>query len=174
MTHLFILIAAGVFGAIAHSIAADRFGRRTFGYAFTFAAVGALYEIVIEPLLVILIPFYPIGSDNPDHIVWQSALMMLGAFSGTALIDSMWIRWHEIKATGDPKIMTGEFKSALLRGIFHACLVSLTSLLYAWNDPNIPWRSLVSITVLPGLTVLGTRFIGEGWYDTVKKQGNSK
>lgn len=66
--------------------------------------------------------------------------------------------------------MNQEFKSALTRGVFHAVLVSLTTFLYTWTDPSIPWKSLVSISLIPGLTILGTRFIGEGWYDSARNK----
>lgn len=68
--------------------------------------------------------------------------------------------------------MNDEFKAALARGIFHAVLVSLTAFLTAWVDPSISTRTLVTVSVMPGLTVLGTRFIGEGWLDTKRKPGN--
>lgn len=62
--------------------------------------------------------------------------------------------------------MNGEFRAALGRGLFHAVLVSFMSFLVAWVDPDISYRSLITISLTPGLTVLGARFIGEGWYDT--------
>lgn len=65
--------------------------------------------------------------------------------------------------------MNAEFRSALVRGSIHAAMVSTITFLYTWTDPAIPWKSLVSISVIPGLMVLGTRVLGEGWYDTVKK-----
>lgn len=44
-------------------------------------------------------------------------------------------------------------------------LVGLTAFFTAWNDPTIPTRTLVSVSMLPALAVLGTRFFGEGFLD---------
>ena len=70
--------------------------------------------------------------------------------------------------------MTPEIRVALLRGLLHAALVSTTTFLYTWTDPNIPWKSLLSISLIPGLTILGTRFIGEGWYDVAAAKRAAK
>ena len=68
--------------------------------------------------------------------------------------------------------MNDEFRSALARGIFHAVLVSAVSFLTLWVDPSMSTRALITASLVPGLTVLGTRFIGEGWFDTKRKPGN--
>ena len=59
-----------------------------------------------------------------------------------------------------------QFKIALWRGLMHAGLVAAAAFLTTWTDQDISWRTLISATLLPALTVLGTRFVGEGWYDT--------
>lgn len=66
--------------------------------------------------------------------------------------------------------MSPEFRSALVRGLVHAALVMLFTLLSVWTNTNLTHRELISLSVLPGLMVLGTRFIGEGWYDTKQAQ----
>jgi len=62
--------------------------------------------------------------------------------------------------------LTPEFRAALVRGVFHALLVSAVAFFTAWQDPNIAMRTLVSVAVLPGLSILGARFFGEGWLDS--------
>lgn len=64
--------------------------------------------------------------------------------------------------------MSDEMRVALLRGLLHGGLVSTASFLTLLPDPNISWRTLVSGTFLPAVTVLGLRWFGEGWYDTKK------
>lgn len=66
-------------------------------------------------------------------------------------------------------MMNAEFRASLVRGILHAVLASSLTFLMAWTDPAIPWRSLITISLTPGIMVLGTRFIGEGWYDTARR-----
>lgn len=66
--------------------------------------------------------------------------------------------------------MTPEMRDALLRGLMHASLVASASFLTLFPDPNIPYRTLISGTFLPAVTVLGVRWIGEGWYDTKRVQ----
>lgn len=70
--------------------------------------------------------------------------------------------------------MTDEFRASLYRGIFHAVLVGLFSFFTLWTDPTVSVRTLVSASMIPALTVLGTRFIGEGWYDTKKAQAAAR
>jgi hypothetical protein len=62
--------------------------------------------------------------------------------------------------------VTPELKAALWRGSLHALVVSAISFFTLWADPNIGTRTLVSGAVLPGLTILGTRFFGEGFMDS--------
>lgn len=64
--------------------------------------------------------------------------------------------------------MTPEMKQALVRGLFHAGLVGAMSFLTIWTDPTISMRGLITAALVPAITVLGTRFIGEGWYDSAK------
>jgi hypothetical protein len=64
--------------------------------------------------------------------------------------------------------MTPEFKVALLRGLGHAAIVGAISFFTLWADPNISTRTLVSGSMLPALTILGTRWFGEGFLDTRK------
>ena len=65
--------------------------------------------------------------------------------------------------------MNKEFREAFVRGLIHAGFVSTTMFLTYWTDPSLSWKTLISITVQPGLMILGTRVLGEGWLDTVKK-----
>lgn len=72
--------------------------------------------------------------------------------------------------------MNDEFKIALVRGLLHAGLTAAMSFLILWTDPSISYRSLISGALVPAIMVLGTRFIGEGWYDTnklKKENGNA-
>ncbi len=63
-------------------------------------------------------------------------------------------------------MLTPELRASLVRGLFHALVVAATAFFTAWTDPSIPTRTLVSVSVLPALAVLGSRFIGEGWKDS--------
>ena len=65
--------------------------------------------------------------------------------------------------------MNREFREALARGLVHAGLVSAIMFLTYWTDPRLSWKTLISISLIPGLTILGTRVLGEGWLYTVKK-----
>ncbi len=61
--------------------------------------------------------------------------------------------------------MTPELKAALLRGLAHAATVAAIQFFTFWTHPKIDTRTLVSISLLPALTMLGTRFFGEGFMD---------
>jgi hypothetical protein len=61
--------------------------------------------------------------------------------------------------------MSPEFRTALSRGILHALIVGATAFLAAWSTSDDP-KTLIIATVTPMLTVLATRFLGEGAVDT--------
>jgi hypothetical protein len=62
--------------------------------------------------------------------------------------------------------MSPEFRVALVRGILHALLAGGLAFLGVWSQTD-DLKTLSIAFATPALTVLGTRFLGEGWRDTV-------
>jgi hypothetical protein len=63
--------------------------------------------------------------------------------------------------------MSPEIKSALIRGgIQFGLIAAMGALLYL--PSNLEWRLYVSVVLSPAVMALGTRVLGEGWYDSAK------
>lgn len=69
--------------------------------------------------------------------------------------------------------MSSPFRVALLRAIATAVFVGVSTFFALWASSSIGSlgdalgdKAIVIGTVTPVLTVLGARFVGEGWIDT--------